>query len=103
MKKATETKFNPDENALIRDLMTKLYDHAECAAFNKSSSRVVLGIGGFNKKFKKIEIIKNSDAVFAVEVVTGHFVTCSMTWKDSFKNLLRRMELELVHPEFQED
>lgn len=102
MTKATETKFSSEETFVL-GLFVKAHNGKSWVAFKENANSVYMSATATGKQVKKIEITKTSDTGFQVEISSGHFVRCHMHWLGSLTNLLHRMELELVHPEFQED
>lgn len=93
MTKATDTKFDNEESFAL-GLFVKAHNGKSWVAFRETAT---------GKPVKKVEITKTSDTGFQVEISSGNFVRCHMHWSGSLTALLRRMEYELLNPEFQEN
>lgn len=102
MANATEIKFSSEETFVL-GLFVKVHSGKSWVTFKETSNSIVMAAAATGKEVKTIEITKASDTGFQVEITSGHFVRCHMHWLGSLANLLRRMELELNSPEFQED
>lgn len=101
MTKATNTNFDSEESFVL-DLFVEAHNGKSWVAFKETTNSIYMSASPTNKKVKKIEITKTSDSAFDVEITSGVFVRAHLHWMGTLTALLRRMEDELLNPEFQE-
>jgi hypothetical protein len=87
-------KFNNAEKFLLGLFTHKHMGKSWVAIEEKDTCYKVSLIQG-GKTTARIDLMKDEDGAFKVDVVGGHCVECHITWQSDLVELLQRVEIEM--------